>query len=542
MEDAARNLAYCLTEDKTKYFWETAELETFLTARGFDFSKKNLATLLTVLAENDIFRWLSFVGAKLPEAASESDEFLNLLLLVIKKVKGDLAQGPLIRGMINIGTTNPKLANMLFDSIVSTKEENMVLYSGLVLGGVGKKEPDNVLDRITENIKTESPYLRAAYIKALRVMFEDSQLVQGERVFEILRSAASPRENGLVRSEAANAFIDFYKFNPSFCYNQILDLAKQGDSKIRLVIAQRLWFGSLKPKPNIMSILKECAQDDSPETLSAVSWALSNQGKEYPRETLNIVRQWIRRRKYFEIREIDFLLSEIGKANTAKCIEIIMSWIKNTKDTILMAAIPSLLVSVSSSNREILLDYLKAFLTSPNKIFPILASRTIGDIIVDLHATPSMETVRKCFGLAKILAKMDEMQEEVSMLFHNTFSAKPRFATSDDLVEITQDWVSDENWKIRRAITWALGPIAEDKLDVRETLEVRLNTATGKTEIFNIKVEEITKPEGEKAYDFLVALTKDSNSIVAKESRTILEEVDKRLTQKKQSLDQRTKP
>ena len=358
-----RELANELMSDRSRFIYKPKELETFLVSRGIE-SKEEILLLSRYLVEGDIFRWLDFIGLKLPQLASTDDDFVNLLSIIISKVKSDMAQGPFIRGLINIGASNPKVGLELFEKMAESDDKDVVSYSGLILGGSGKKEFGRVFPRIVDNVKSQDSDIQATSIKALRVIFEDRNLSETapnilEKVFQVLRDLTSPNVDSKIRSQVSNAYIDFYKFDPEQCYGRLKDLAQQKDSNIRFTIADRLFFIDLKDGKQEMALLKECSQDDNPYTLEKVAFALSKKGKYFPEESLEIIKDWTKRGKFYKINILEYCLQEIGKGNLDQCIKTIETWIRGEKDPLLRFHIPKILSKISISNYTKLYSHLE---------------------------------------------------------------------------------------------------------------------------------------------------------------------------------------
>ena len=346
-----------LLTDRAKFIWKTSEVDSYLKSVNFDYSEGNLTKLILCFSEDNVFRWLDFISSKLPEIASDSEEFIELVLQIARRVKGDMAQGPFVRSLIAIGSSDSNLGLVLFKRMVILKD--LEAYAGLVLGGAGQKDFANIFGEIESNIRSSDSATKAAYVKALRVIFEKEKDIREEdSVFGILKAAADVGEDKIVRGEAANAYIDFYKLNRKVCFEHLMSLAKQNDSEIRSIIAQRLWIADLNDGEKEIEILKECSRDKNPNTMSMVALALSRKGKAFPRESLDIIRDWIARGSFGEIKDIDYCLQEIGRENTNTCIKVVSSWI-DEENSIFEVYLPRILTDIAISDKKQLVDYLE---------------------------------------------------------------------------------------------------------------------------------------------------------------------------------------
>jgi len=127
-----------LLTDRTRFIWKTSEVDTYLKSFNFDYGESNLTKLILCFSADNIFRWLDFISSKLPEIASNSEEFVELVLQITRKVRGDMAQAPFVRSLIAVGSSDSNLGLALFKRMVILQD--LEAYAGLVLGGAGQKD------------------------------------------------------------------------------------------------------------------------------------------------------------------------------------------------------------------------------------------------------------------------------------------------------------------------------------------------------------------------------------------------------------------
>jgi len=523
-----------LLTDRTRFIWKTSEVDTYLKSFNFDYGESNLTKLILCFSADNIFRWLDFISSKLPEIASNSEEFVELVLQITRKVRGDMAQAPFVRSLIAVGSSDSNLGLALFKRMVILQD--LEAYAGLVLGGAGQKDFAYIFGEIQSNIRSSDSATKAAYVKALRVIFEKEKDIREEdSIFGILKAAADVSEDKIVRGEAANAYIDFYKLNRKVCFEQLMSLAKQNDSEIRSMIAQRLWIADLNGGENEIEILKECSRDENPNTLSVVALALSRKGKGFPRESLDIIRDWIARGRFGEIRDIDYCLEEICKENTNTCIKVVSSWI-DEENSIFGVYIPRILTDIAISDKKQLMDYLEETIAGRPKQAKI-AIRTIGDLL--LRNKPSEELVRRCFNVLKRSAKDKELQTELVSELVAILGQKPLFAPVQQTLDIVRDWATDPDPRVRQSILAGLGVMAESKVDYKETLSLEMSKTKGEAKIIGTKIEKTEADEGLQTYDLLRQLSQDTDPKVRKEAAIILERVNTRLSEKEDRMEAR---
>lgn len=511
--------------------WESFDL---------DIASSDLVKLFTCIVENDnVFRWIYIIGEKLPELTAVDDEFINLIELVYRKTKGDLAQGPVIRGIINIGNSRPGEGIKLHDLMIQNENEDSIFIAGLILGGVGKNNFNEAFETIKEYIENESPYIRATSIRSLRVIFEEAEsILEKGKIFEILNQLSKPEESSLVKKEVASFYIDFNRFDIEEYTKGLVKLAKQENSDVRFVIVDRLWLKDLGDINRELEILKECAKDDNKIVLGRVALVLAKVGKIKPKEAMNIIKNWIKQKTRFEIgRDFEYCLNEIGKGDLLESINIVKTWILAETDPYFLYHIPSVLAELSVSNYELLITNLNKWSEESLKIKEIMV-KTIKEICTSISRKPSEAIISYCFSLLKKLAtdENERIKREVRGNFIPIFGQRPRFTSNEQVIKIIRDWAYDENPQIRLAIIPALRVLSEDKIEEDVKLILNYNKETGKLETPGYITKKIELPEGVEGYTLLQKLSHDSNLNVRKEAEESLEIVNIILKRKEEQI------
>lgn len=409
IEEAISNLI----SDRTR-FWKADEVDSFLTQQGIRIDDEVLLTLLERLSEDNIFKWLDYVSFKLMELASTEDRFINLLKKIVLKIKGDMAQGPFIRALIKIGSKDHELGVALFEKM-EVQDGDLIFYSSFPLGGSGKIKFGDVFQTIQEKFESNDPNLKATCIRALRVIFEeDDHLKEDQKIFEMLDRASIETEDVVVRNEATNAFIDFNKVDSERCTRALIKLAQQCPD-IRFNLANRLLASDLARSADTINILKICSQDNDNQVLDRVSQTLAKRGKDYPEESLDIVKDWIKRDVYFKIPSRDFCLQELGKADLNKCLEVVETWIEQEKEPKFMFFMPTILREMCSNDYGLLLKFLEKW-SNKNNSFQRITLETMREMLSFLYQKENESTlVDKCFSLLKDMAQIKNIDVTTSI-------------------------------------------------------------------------------------------------------------------------------
>jgi len=403
MEVKLEEIVKGLVQDRGRY-WEPEEVEEYLRKHKIEIDKNMITILLERLVEDDIWRWLKYIGNKLPGVASTEERFMALLEEIASKVKGDMAQGPFIRALIDIGSKDPELGFALYKAML---KKDLIEYGGLTLGGAGKVDFEKAFELIRKGIESYDPNLKTTCIKALRVIFEnEEELKKASEIFQILDKGTDEKEDVIVRKEVANAYIDFSRFDPDKCTSRLVKLAEKDNSDIRYNLATRLEIQNLARSEDEIRILKICSQDNDESVLWRVSTALSFKGKEYPEESLEIIKSWVEQGKYLKVRDVEYCLREIGKVHLDRCIKVIEDWIGKEKDKRLHFFIPDILKEMSSSNYGLLIESVKVW-TQGETIFQKMALKTTGAVLTEIFPpkTEHQSLVETCFSILELMAK-----------------------------------------------------------------------------------------------------------------------------------------
>jgi hypothetical protein len=403
-----------LLKDKGR-IWKPEEVEAYL--EPHEINNKSMIQIVGYLTEGYVFKWLDFISGILPCLAAE-EEFVGLLKRIILRVKGDFAQSPFIRTLIKIGEENPDVGISLYKQMIAEEDPDLISYSSFPLGGAGRKTFPKAYSLVKKGIASDNPHLRSASIKTLRVVFENEpELKRKSETFRILADSSSENEDNIVQTEVLHAYVDFSRFKPDVCAQQLTNLAKRQNPTLRFNLADSLWVRDLPNREDEINLLEICAKDDSREVLSRVSVVLSKKGPEFPERALTIVKDWIKRGKYFDVYEIDYSVKEIGKGHLDRCIKEVGKWI-NEKDESkrLQFFIPIVLKDLSSNDYNQLVSLVKTWPTR-NEAFWKMALKTIRAVLTEIYPAKSAREslVDSCFSILEEMARKKNVDIEKTM-------------------------------------------------------------------------------------------------------------------------------
>ena len=391
------------------------ETEAYLSK--FDINNEKMIRILEKLTEGYIFRWLDFICSKLEDLATEKN-FVDLLRKIISKIKNDMAQGPFIRNLIKIGEKNPELGFSLYEKMGYTNESNLINYSSFPLGGAGKNNFEKAFVLIEKGLRSENSEVVKSSIKALRVIFEEKpELQKTKEIFDHLDRLSEQKDQLGIQTEVMNAYFDFSRFSnvKNHCIEKLFEFAERENSDIRFNLADSLISRNLPDAETEIELLTKCAADNNEHVLSRIAWALSEKGKQFPEKTLNIIKDWILKGKYYNISQIEYTTKRIGKENQDRCIKEVKTWIQENNKR-LKFFVPEILVTFSSEDYQKLIDYLEIWIDESEDLRKI-SLKSIREILTKSYSTPkfSEEIVNRCFLILEKIAKEKGIDVERSL-------------------------------------------------------------------------------------------------------------------------------
>ena len=335
------NILKELQENKyKKYYGNKEDIEKFISK--YNLEKEDLVLLLNSLVLDDIFCWLDFISLKLDKIAEDSIVFINLLNIIVSNIKNDLAQGPFIRALINLGESHSELSLKIYRMMVDSRDRKLQPYAGLVLGGVGKKEPDKILSYIEKILNSEysdhytDNYIKAALVKTVRVIIEKKEEIQyKERIFKILKTVSDTELNESILLESVNLNFELYRFNKDFCFKNLLDFVNSRRTLIQYQIVENLLFWGLnKDYDKEFELIKICSKSNDSKILTKIAYYLAKNNEYDSSLTFNTIIDWIKRGVEYNVDGFFYLLNSMGKYNADKYLELIKNYIVYETDEI----------------------------------------------------------------------------------------------------------------------------------------------------------------------------------------------------------------
>lgn len=206
------NIVKELITNKSKFGYRQGYIvDEFLTRKKL--SEQEYLYVLNKLVDERIFRWYDLICLKLDELASPTEEFISFLQKVIEKIKNDMAQCEFNKVLINLGQDRERAEEIYALLIKKPISEDIYHYSGLLLGGIGKKD-DTIIDQCLKNLKNDKLNLkhRTSMIAATQVILESDKKNKHKAKYEnILKYSTSYLREESIRLQSVILTIEYYK-------------------------------------------------------------------------------------------------------------------------------------------------------------------------------------------------------------------------------------------------------------------------------------------------------------------------------------------
>ncbi|MEM3566823.1 MAG: hypothetical protein QXK18_08165 [Candidatus Bathyarchaeia archaeon] len=382
------------------------DIEQFFDNLKVNIDEDSWVEILDKLAEDtNIFRWFSFICKKLPSIAKADKSFVDLTSKIIQRVKTDMSSGLLCTSFIEIGSKNPDLGLKLFEMLSKSEDADLKLWSGLFLGGAAVTNPNILFQKIELEYEKTDPNIKAAFIKAVRVLRTKKPDVEIPGGILDLITATVNDQHRVVRSEATAACITFFDMNPASLGGLLLELTKKGSLEDKICILANLGIHKLGDSELEFEILWICSEENDIRVLNAVVQALFNRAKENPEKTLEILKTWIVKGIYYDVYEAWVLLEYLQESNIEKCFSTIESWIQKDIHPLLLFKIPHFLSRIFLRNPVKLMELLSKWKDREGVFIDVLLA-TLREVLSMAYRKEIADSVvDQCFSISLSLAE-----------------------------------------------------------------------------------------------------------------------------------------
>ncbi|MEM1540363.1 MAG: hypothetical protein QXJ07_03150 [Candidatus Bathyarchaeia archaeon] len=383
------------------------DIEQFFDNLKVSINEDSWVEILDKLVEDtNIFRWFSFICKKLPSIAKAEKPFIDLISKVIQRVKTDMGSGLLCASFIGIGSKNPELGFKLFEMLSKSEDADLKLWSGLFLGGAATADCHTLFQKIELEYEQSDPYIKAAFIKAARILRTKKPNTEiPSRILDLITAAVNDQHR-VVRAEAITACIAFFNINPTSLGALLLELTQKGSAEDKICILANLSIHKLRDSELEFKILQICSEETDMRVLNAVVRALFNRAKENPEKTLEILKTWIVKGVFYNVYEASLLLEYLQESDLEKCFSTIESWIRKDADPLLLFEISHFLSRIFLRNPVKLVEllsrwkdregvFIDALLATLREVLSMAYRKEIADSVVDQCFSVSLSLAEK---------------------------------------------------------------------------------------------------------------------------------------------------
>jgi len=345
------NIIQEIKKEKWDY-WKTTKIQSYLSSKQIELSNDELIDLTKELVKHDIFGLMYAISNLIKDLASTDDKFISLLIILIDKIKYDLAQGQFIDSLIQIGKSNADLGIEIAKKLL--ENDTIAVYASFLIGGSAHTLFAKCNDIVEQLLQSTNIHHQVAAIRTLRIIYKDIEMADKNKIFTIFENATK-NEAKEIKLESLEALLDFYHIDKQRSEQNIEFLAKSStDCKFSLV--HRIWIKSPFNDDTSMKFLEICSEDSNINVKQRLCYALVHFVEKYPDQVLEILAKYVIR-DGFGYESIGYVMEELGKVNAAKAIQIIVSWLSNDRDERLTFHVPILIGElISKTDQTSILD------------------------------------------------------------------------------------------------------------------------------------------------------------------------------------------
>lgn len=223
MDDRSADRIKALAGKKDLRYFSENGLGDLLEEAGIGRTVADVGCATRLLAESDVYAFVGAVASGLRETATDDDEFARLVSGIADKVRHDLAQGPVIRSLIEIGKADPATGAGLAARLVGLGDAD---YAAFLAGGARAGAARECDDLAASLLSSDDPLHIAAGLRLLRVARAEHGAPGADAVLDSVRAALG-RAGGDERidCEAVDSLLAAYGGSPERAGPMIEDLA-----------------------------------------------------------------------------------------------------------------------------------------------------------------------------------------------------------------------------------------------------------------------------------------------------------------------------
>ena len=381
--------------------------------------------LIRKIMDEGVFGYLDLVSEILFEIASDSEEYVKILEDMSTRVKNDLAQGPFLSTLIKIGKEKTEIGMGLRNKIIKTcKDSNLMVLSGLILGGIGIKNKEEVLTLIEQDLDQQNnPTILQSYLKAILIINENKKRID-ERDKKIIAKLFT-KNMEQVNIELLNFSLANYSKNKSYFYKIIKSLTEEKKDSYKKFLFRRLSYQNILEENKLFELI-ELAKDAEEEVLNEIAMCLRNHPSQL-NAILDLYFYWINKGLYFKIRNFEWILEEIMKKDNS-ILPLFIKSFRKIDEKYSYVIVPDIFQHLVKYNIEIgISEAIK--LKSKNKIEKLIKSKLLEVIIGCCYS--DKKNARHIQELAKYLLQEAQQKPYINIVIKSNLINSPKLTKEE---------------------------------------------------------------------------------------------------------------
>ena len=280
------------------------------------------------------------IAAGLRETAAGDDEFVRMLSAAAGMVRYDLAEGPVVTALVDIGKSHPDVAVSVAERLVELGDAD---YAGYLIGGAYGGAAARCDAAIESLASSDDPERVMASLRALRVAHMEHGAPAAGRVVDAVDRAVRIDDDDEVHCEGMTALLNVCGSDRERAVPAIRALAMRRHAARPELVA---WI-SLEPPfdaAECIECLDICTDGVSAADRGVVNCtyrALKKLARDRPDDVARLLARLAGRGAYIDSRA-GLVLEELGRHHPRKAAEAILSLLRRPRGTRLEEHLPSM--------------------------------------------------------------------------------------------------------------------------------------------------------------------------------------------------------
>lgn len=368
------------------------------TAKRHSVECMDLGDVIHAMASDDSFRWLLVIGSELKHLLP-NERFIDVTLELVERVGGDMAGGPLWRGIIEAGMTHPALAKHRIDRLLLMRDTRASMIAAMLMRGIAEADPTWFESRIKELLASPEETDKAAALRALNSHNRDE--LSSDWAAMLVLSSDTPQTQ-----DSQTAFVSCLDSLAEDHINEVvaiyLNILNSSLDQTVMYVLEDATRNKAIPNDKFEEMLEVVKGRKNPRIRELVAFALIRLYAEDPQYVLQFIHEIGKQEflsGFFGFGNFEYLLKEIGRINPDMAYVAVDSWIEESNGKLLFET-PDILQSLFSVSPIDLITRIRAW-TTAGDTRPLMRLEILKDIIserLDSDDTQERKIIDECVG------------------------------------------------------------------------------------------------------------------------------------------------